>query len=166
MYNGKSRRERAERVNNSSDRRPISDSVSRATPTTRAAVTTPARTARSNLGSAGERLAVAELARHGYHICELNYRSLFGEIDIVAKDADALVFVEVKTRRGTAFGLPEEAVTAHKRRKLLEVALGYLEAHNIGDVAWRIDVVAVQLSPAGHVQEVRIFRSAINDMHP
>jgi len=125
---------------------------------------TPPGTARRCLGSAGERLAAAELARWGYHICELNYRSRFGEIDIVAQEAGELVFVEVKTRRSNAFGLPEEAVTARKQCKLQAVAQAYLEEHQRSDMPWRIDIVAVQLSPAGHVQEVRILRSAIGEL--
>jgi putative endonuclease len=120
--------------------------------------------ARRGLGSAGERLAAVELARRGYCIRELNYRSRLGEIDVVAEEAGELVFVEVKTRRGLAFGLPEEAVTACKQRKLREVAQGYLAEHGMDDVPWRVDVVAVQLSPAGNVQEVRVFRSAIGDV--
>src|SRR5713226_10263319 len=78
--------------------------------------------ARQGLGRTGERLAAEELARLGYRILEQNFRCSQGEIDLVAEDEHDLIFVEVKTRRGISYGLPEEAVKPRKRRKILEVA--------------------------------------------
>lgn len=117
---------------------------------------------RKRLGSAGERLAALHLQRAGYLVRALNYRCQAGEIDIVAEEAGDLVFVEVKTRRGVAYGLPEEAITSAKRRKLIAAAQTYLDAEGRSDASWRVDVVAVALTPAGNVQEVRIHRYAIS----
>ncbi len=120
------------------------------------------RGSRKRLGDAGERLAEEHLRQAGYRVRELKYRCRVGEIDIVAEEAGELVFVEVKTRRGEAYGLPEEAVTLAKQRKLIAAAQTYLEIHGCADASWRVDVVAVALTPAGKVHEVRIYRHAIS----
>ena len=116
---------------------------------------------RQNLGRLGERLASDALEARGYRIIERNFRCRSGEIDLVAEEGQDLVFVEVKTRRGTAFGLPEEAVNNRKALKLQEVACSYLDQHNLPDCSWRIDVVAVQFSPAGKLEEIRVYQHAI-----
>ncbi len=121
----------------------------------------PGKAARQGLGRTGERLAAEALMRRGYCILEQNYRCRHGEIDLVAEEGPDLVFVEVKTRRGTAYGLPEEAVTARKRQKLRELASHYLNAHDCSDRSWRIDVVAVQLSGNGKPEEIRIYPHAV-----
>lgn len=120
------------------------------------------RGSRKGLGDAGERLAAERLQQAGYRVRALNYHCRVGEIDIVAEEAGDIVFVEVKTRRGEAYGLPEEAVTAAKQRKLIAAAQTYLEAHACADASWRVDVVAVALTPTGKVHEVRIYRHAIS----
>lgn len=117
--------------------------------------------ARQSLGRVGERLAANALEERGYCILERNFRCQYGEIDLVAQENADLVFVEVKTRRGTICGLPEEAVTARKARKLQEVAACYLDGHNLPDCSWRIDVVAVQFSPGGRLEEIRVYQHAI-----
>src|SRR6516225_7420363 len=104
------------------------------------------RAARQGLGRTGERLAAERLINRGYHILERNFRCRYGEIDLVAEDEHDLVFVEVKTRRGTSYGLPEDALTFFKRRKLVELASYYLGHHTCAERSWRIDVVAVQFS--------------------
>ncbi len=123
----------------------------------------PGNAARQELGRTGERLAAEELTRRGYHIITRNFRCLHGEIDLIAEDAGDLVFVEVKTRRGTACGLPEEAVTPHKQRKLVQVAMYYLNLHNSCERAWRIDVVGVQLSANGRFEEIRVHPNAVQE---
>ena len=117
---------------------------------------------RKRLGNAGERLAAHHLQRAGYVVRALNYRCRVGEIDIVAEEDGDLVFVEVKTRRGDAYGLPEEAITPAKRRKLIAAAQTYLAAEGCSQASWRVDVVAVALTSTGKVQEVRIHRHAIS----
>jgi putative endonuclease len=92
----------------------------------------------------------------------LNYRCRAGEIDIVAEEAGDSVFVEVKTRRGEGYGLPEEAVTQASQQKLMAAAQTYLEAQGCADASWRVDVVAVALTPAGRAQEIRMYRHAIS----
>ena len=119
------------------------------------------RGARQGLGRLGERLATEKLISVGYRILEPNFRCRYGEIDIVAEDEQDLVFVEVKTRRGQAYGRPEDAVTVQKQRKLIEVAMHYLELHACYDRSWRIDVVAVQLSVQGKLEEIRLYQHAV-----
>jgi putative endonuclease len=121
------------------------------------------RDGRQELGRTGERLAAGALVKHGYRVLEHNFRCRYGEIDIVAEEGADLVFVEVKTRRGQSHGLPEEAVTWRKARKLAEVATCYLDQHACSERAWRIDVVAVQLSSDGKMQEIRIYQHAVTE---
>jgi putative endonuclease len=119
--------------------------------------------ARQGLGRTGERLAAEELVCRGYHILEQNFRCPHGEIDLVAEDEHDLIFVEVKTRRGNAYGLPEDAVTFRKRQKLVQVASYYLDLHACSERAWRIDVVAVQLSKSGKLEEIRVYQHAVTE---
>jgi len=83
---------------------------------------------RRALGNRGEQMAADYLRRQGYRVHETNFRCPFGELDIVATEGDVLVFVEVRTRRGDAYGGAPESVTARKQRKLLQVAEAYLQA--------------------------------------
>lgn len=117
--------------------------------------------ARQGLGRTGERLAAEELSRQGYHILEKNFRCSYGEIDLVAEDEQDLIFVEVKTRRGSAYGLPEEAVTLRKQQKIVQVASYYLDLHACSQRSWRIDVVAVQLDKGGKPEEIRVYQHAV-----
>jgi putative endonuclease len=98
------------------------------------------------------------LERRGYRILTRNFRCRYGEIDIIAEHEDELVFVEVKTRRGTAYGLPEEAVGRRKQQKLTQIASHYLDVQQCSECAWRIDVVAVQLSVQGKLEEIRVYQ--------
>ena len=86
---------------------------------------------RGKLGRRGEAIAVSFLKRQGYKIIERNYRSKLGEIDIIAREKDNIVFVEVKTRRSDDFGLPQEAVSYRKQYRLTKIALGYLAYHRL-----------------------------------
>ncbi len=124
----------------------------------------PEQAARQGLGRTGERLAADALMSKGYHILERNFRCRHGEIDLVAEDEHDLIFVEVKARRGTSFGLPEDALTYFKRRKLLELASYYLDLHDCADRSWRIDVVAVQFGSGGKLEEIRIYQHAVTDI--
>lgn len=117
--------------------------------------------ARQNLGRLGERLAADLLETRGYRLLERNFRCRYGEIDLVAEEGQDLVFVEVKTRRGTLCGRPEEAITSRKARKLQEVACYYLDEHQVPDCSWRIDVVAVQFSASGMLEEIRVYQHAV-----
>jgi putative endonuclease len=117
----------------------------------------------NTFGRAGERLAAIELESRGYHVLETNFRCRYGEIDLIVENEYDLIFVEVKLRRGTAFGMPEEAVDVRKQRKLLQLAVYYLALHEYTERSWRIDVVAIQLSKSGRLQEIRIYQHAITE---
>ncbi len=77
-----------------------------------------------------------------------NWRCVFGEIDIVARGGDGYSFIEVKTRRGSGMGSPEEGLTQAKSQKLVTLARQYLADHDL-DVDWQIDLVAVELDSSG-----------------
>jgi putative endonuclease len=99
--------------------------------------------ARQQFGLFGEDAACDALAARGYEVIARRYRTRAGELDIVARDGDYLVFVEVKARQTRSFGDPEEAVTDAKQQKMVRMATDYLTRHGIGDVPCRFDVVAV-----------------------
>jgi putative endonuclease len=115
---------------------------------------------RRDTGSFGEAVAVTALKKNGYRILELNHRSKLGEIDIIAREAGVLAFVEVKARRSDLFGNPKLAVTARKQRKISMVALEYLKETGQMDERARFDVVAVRLSPGQ--QDVEIIKNAFD----
>lgn len=117
--------------------------------------------ARIGLGKRGEALAAEKLTALGYQIVARNYRCPAGELDLVARRGAAWVFVEVRTRRGIAFGAPEESLTLRKRRHLLAAAQTYLQEHTLEDVDWRIDLVAVQLTPRGELLRVEVIENVV-----
>jgi putative endonuclease len=97
-----------------------------------------------NIGKDGERFAVSFLEHQGYTILERNYTFNHGEIDIVARDKDELVFVEVKMRRNPQFGFPEESVTPAKQELLRRTAEGYVHEKELENCSCRFDVVAIR----------------------
>ena len=97
-------------------------------------------------GKEGEAIAVQQLKKDGYKILETNYLTKLGEIDIIAKDRDTIVFVEVKARRSVHYGSPKEAVSTQKQKKISLVALYYLKTTNQMTTKARFDVVAVNLN--------------------
>jgi len=113
---------------------------------------------RIRTGKAGEEIAVRHLQKLGYRILERNYRCPLGEIDIVAKDNDTIVFVEVKSRKTEEFGNPELAVGAKKQRTLSLISMYYLAQKPPLQEDCRFDVVAVKMLPSG--TEVKLFRNA------
>jgi putative endonuclease len=106
---------------------------------------------RIELGRWGEQLAASHLESLGYKILKRNWRCIRGEIDLVASAGEVLVFVEVKTRRGRDHGTPEEALTTAKVRRLLELSQRYLLEHDLENVDWRVDMVAVELNQQGEL---------------
>jgi putative endonuclease len=116
---------------------------------------------RREVGALGEKLAADFLKKRGYRIVERNFRCRQGEIDIIARHGECLVFVEVRTKQSSDFGTPEESVTARKREKLASVAEAYIRSHD-SPSSWRIDVVAVELSPHGRVSRLEHIENAIS----
>ena len=113
------------------------------------------------LGAQGERLACSELRRRGYAILARGFRTRHGEIDIVARDGDVLVFVEVKSRASRRYGTALEAVTARKQRQVAAMARSYLARAGWGERPCRFDVVAVTGSRPGEAQ-VTVVRNAFS----
>ena len=109
---------------------------------------------RQTLGKLGEDLACRELERLGYEIVARRYRRRGGEIDIIARERGATVFVEVKAREGREFGDGAEAVDSFKRRKLVMTALDYLARARLVDTPCRFDVVSILLSEGTSLIEV------------
>jgi putative endonuclease len=113
-----------------------------------------------DLGRRGEALAARELRRRGYVILERRWRCRIGEIDIVARDGEVLVVVEVKARSRSDYGQPIDAVDRDKRRKLEKLARAYLHAKRLSDVPVRFDLVGVTFS-AGVTPRVEVFPDAL-----
>ena len=99
---------------------------------------------RQALGRWGENVAAEYLARRGYVLVERNVRTDYGEIDLVTRQRDVVVFVEVKTRTTTAFGYPEESITARKKEHMIAAAQAYMQTHSEPRTNWRIDVIAIE----------------------
>ena len=118
-------------------------------------------THRQTLGRRGEDIAAGYLQRQGHTILARNWRCPAGEIDIVAREAEELVFVEVRARRGEKYGTAEESITARKQAKLVEVAQTYVLTMELEDVAWRIDVVAIEVGARGQALRLNHIRSAV-----
>jgi putative endonuclease len=118
----------------------------------------PSGETRVRVGKRGEELAVRHLEAAGYRIVERNYRCLLGEIDVVAKDGECLVFVEVKSRRGSGSGDPQEAVGARKQEKISRIAQYYLKEKRLGSIRARFDVVAVRILPGEN--RIKVIRNA------
>jgi putative endonuclease len=112
------------------------------------------------LGKRGEALACRLLKEKGYKIIERNFLTPIGEIDIVAREGQTLVFVEVKTRESDAFGSAKWAVDRRKQQKLSRVALYYLNLKAWQDRPARFDVVAVDMEPGG--ERIELFRNAFD----
>lgn len=109
------------------------------------------------LGDAGENVAANYLQNNGYKILAKNFRcSRFAEIDIIAEIADTIVFVEVKTRRSSKFGMPSEAVTPQKQHKIILAANKFLQENKLFDRACRFDVVEIFAINDGEVGNYKI----------
>lgn len=126
---------------------------------TRMATTTRAR---KNFGDSAERVAALYLEQNGYQILARNVRTRYGEIDIIAQDADGIAFVEVKARRTRDHGAPEEALTPRKQLKLVQLGDAFIAENKVyQDKAWRIDVVAVELDKPGKLIRVEVIKNAV-----
>ena len=114
---------------------------------------------RQALGRWGEEAARLALEGAGLRVLEQRWRSRAGEIDLIALDGDVVVFVEVKTRRGNAYGIPSEAIVRRKQQRIGRVALAYLVRRRLHGRICRFDVVEVTAAP-GSPPGVRHIRDA------
>lgn len=105
-------------------------------------------------GRIGEQAAVKLLKEKGYKILTTNFRTRFGEIDIVAKDKEVMVFVEVKTKTGNQFGEPWEMVNRHKLEQVRKMGEVYLIKNGLSDAAGRVDVIGVWLNRDYRVEKI------------
>ena len=97
----------------------------------------------NSIGDSGEELARTYLFKKGYRILEQNYKASFGEIDIIAEKNNCICFVEVKSRKSNKYGMPEEAITHYKQKKIIKVAQLYIKQKKIKDKYFRFDVIAI-----------------------
>lgn len=122
--------------------------------------------ARQALGQRGEQLAVDKLVADGFEIVTRNYHCRTGELDIIARQGEVWVFVEVRTRRSTRFGTPEESITARKRLHLITAAQTYLQEQglDLNNIDWRIDVVAIEIGKRNEMVRLDVIENAIGGM--
>lgn len=116
---------------------------------------------RQTTGKLGEKIAADFLKKKGYEILEKNYRRSEGEIDIITKQQDTLVFIEVRTRTSRRFGTPEESITNIKKERLRALAECYRQEHENLPKNWRIDVVAIEMGRGGKVKRIEIILNAV-----
>lgn len=114
------------------------------------------------LGVVGEELAAGFLAARGYKILLKNFETPLGEIDLIARHKDTLVFVEVKTRASLDKGAPSESVTSHKRRQMVKNAHAYLKKYGVKDIPCRFDVVSI-LIPRGQKAQIELIENAFGE---
>lgn len=115
---------------------------------------------RRGLGRRGEELAAQQLQGEGFDIVTRNWRCEVGELDLVARDGECLVLVEVRTRRGRSLGTPEESITPAKQTRIIDLSEAYVQESGwTGD--WRIDVVAIEMDRRGRVLRVDHYENAI-----
>ena len=101
---------------------------------------------RHETGRVGEEVACDYVKKLGYEIIEKNYRNKMGEIDIIAKDKNEIVFIEVKSRSNINYGYPCEAVNYKKKRKITNVAKYYILDNSLEDISVRFDVIEIYLT--------------------
>lgn len=100
---------------------------------------------RQSLGRMGESIAAAHLEKHGYSIIKTNYRTPYGEIDLITKHDDVIIFVEVKTRASRSLGPPEISITPRKEEHLRSAAEYFIQMHPELINDWRIDAISIQI---------------------
>ncbi len=101
---------------------------------------------RKQVGNRGESLAEDYIKRKGYKIIHRNYRCKLGEIDIIAKDGDTIVFIEVRTKQNENFGSPQDSVTSTKISKISKTALNFIQEKNLSGYSYRFDFIAITFS--------------------
>ncbi|MCX5895222.1 MAG: YraN family protein [Proteobacteria bacterium] len=106
---------------------------------------------RKQVGERGEGIALSFLKKNKFKILAKNYTCRYGEIDIIARDRNNILsFIEVKTRTSQSYGAPQEAVHPRKQAQISRVAMEFIQRYNLENYPARFDVIAIELSPAGH----------------
>lgn len=111
------------------------------------------------IGNKGEEVACQYLKKQGYKILERNYRIRGGEVDIVARDSETLVFIEVKTRWSHEYGLPAESMTSWKIKALLKTAKFYIQKINWGNKEYRLDFVGIDFADNPEKPEIELIKN-------
>jgi len=119
---------------------------------------------RLELGKEGEDLALRKVESLGYKCIARNYRCSLGELDLVARDGETLVFIEIKTRKGKSLDYAKEAVHARKQRQMSKVALAYMKGNGCEDAKARFDVVVIHQK--GLDKEIEVIRNAFDLAYP
>ena len=118
---------------------------------------------RIDTGKRGEELARDFLKKRGFRILETNYRCPEGEIDIISRHKDCLVFTEVRTKTSQQFGSPEESITYTKKRRIIATARHYLQNHGDKLPPWRIDFIAIELDRKGKPSRIELIENAVDE---
>jgi putative endonuclease len=120
---------------------------------------------KKEIGSLGERLALEFLRAKGYRIKCVNFRTPFGELDIVATHGSSLVFIEVRTRTTSSLGPPFLSITRMKQVHIIKNALFYLKRYGRTDSDWRIDVVSVKLDCNRALENIEHIENAVEEIY-
>ena len=118
-------------------------------------------TRRQRTGELGEEIAARHLLEAGYRILERKHRTPHGEIDLVCERDGNLVFVEVRTRRPSGFGSPEESITPEKAAHMTDSAQHYIQHADVEYHDWRIDLVAIELAHNGRLLRFDVIENAV-----
>lgn len=118
---------------------------------------------RPDLGAIGEEEARRHFSKMGWPLLARNWRCPEGELDLVFKEGETIVFVEVRTRSGQDFGYPEETITAAKRRRLLRAGKAYLDSLDLFETNCRFDLVAIECTPAGLIRRFEHIEDVLDD---
>jgi putative endonuclease len=118
---------------------------------------------RKETGNLGEKLTLNHLKKKHHRILETNFRCFHGEIDIISRQKDTLVFTEVRTKTSLDFGTPEESITRTKRERMRACALYYLQTHKNPVKTWRIDVAAVEMDKNGKPLRLELIENAVGE---
>ena len=116
---------------------------------------------RKETGINGEKAAAAYLEKHGYHILDRNFRVKGGEIDIIASKDSAIIFIEVRTRTGDDFGLPEESISSQKIKKIRDTAGIFLMERDIMECKEiRFDIMSIKIRPPERLYKINHIKDA------
>jgi putative endonuclease len=116
------------------------------------------------VGKIGEKAAIGFLRKKGYRIMHTNFRTIFGELDAIAKFKNRIVFIEIKTRTTDSLGPPYLSVTGLKQRHIVKNALIFLKSKRLLDCDWRIDVVSVKLDSGYKPESIELIESAVENL--